>query len=140
MEAMQGWQRLVGRWVTEGSHPFLPGEAITGDATFAWLGEGQFLVMRAHYDHPQIPDALTVTGIVDGALTMHYYDPRGVHRQFLAEMSGDTWRFWNDVPGFAQRYAGTFGDGDRVIRCQVETCRDGTTWDPDLELTYRRVE
>ena len=68
---------------------------------FEWLEDQQFLIQRSRYDHPELPDAITVTGIVDGKPTMHYFDPRGVHREFAVEITGDTWRFWNDAPGFS---------------------------------------
>lgn len=72
--------RLVGRWNTQGSHPLLPGEDITGQATFEWLDRHTFLIWRSHHDHPQIPDAISVIGSIDDQLLMHYFDHRGVHR------------------------------------------------------------
>jgi hypothetical protein len=38
---LQGWNRFIGRWETEGAHPMLPGEAIRGmstQASFSSLG------------------------------------------------------------------------------------------------------
>src|SRR6478609_6209016 len=60
---------LVGSWTTEGVHPLLPGEEIRGETSFEWLDGEQFLIMRAHYDHAQIPDAVTVTGVTDDQLS-----------------------------------------------------------------------
>jgi hypothetical protein len=48
----QGWQRLVGTWATEANHPSLPGTVVTGQATFEWLEDQQFLIQRSHYAHP----------------------------------------------------------------------------------------
>ncbi len=31
---LQGWQRLVGTWATEATHPALPGTVVTGQGTF----------------------------------------------------------------------------------------------------------
>jgi hypothetical protein len=140
-EAMlQGWQRLVGRWAVEATHPGLPGAVVIGQSTFEWLEDQQFLIQRSHYDHPEIPDAVTVTGIVDGEATMHYFDARGVHRVFAVDITPHAWRFWNATPGFSQRFTGTFsGDGD-TINGQGELSRDdGATWTPDLAITYRRI-
>ena len=65
-------------------------------------------------------------------------DLRGVHRVFSVELTADTWRFWNDTPGFAQRITHTLGDP--VMRGQGElSTDDGATWEDDLALTYRRV-
>ena len=127
---LQGWQRLVGTWATEATHPALPGIVVTGQATFEWLEDQRFLIWRSHYDHPEIPDAITVTGIIDGKPSMHYFDPRGVHRVFAAGITAGTWRFWNDTPGFSQRFTGVLSeDGDRSparASCLV-TAPDGRT-------------
>src|SRR5437764_7465862 len=72
---LQGWQRLVGTWATEATHPELPGTVVNGQATFEWLEDQRFLIQRSHYDHPEIPDAIAVTGIIDGKPSMHYSDP-----------------------------------------------------------------
>jgi len=128
---------LVGTWTTEGSHPLLP-DAIHGRATFAWLEGRRFLVCRSHYDHPDVPDALTVTGVFDDRLAMHYFDSRGVFRVYSVEMSPGTWRFWRDDADFSQRFTGTFSDDGDTINGRGQLSRDGTTWDDDLALTYRR--
>ncbi|MEV6811724.1 hypothetical protein [Micromonospora sp. NPDC051296] len=48
------------------------------------------------------------------------------------------WRQWRDAPGFGQRFVGTLAaDGDRIDG-RWEISRDGTRWDLDFELTYRR--
>jgi hypothetical protein len=73
---LQGWQRLVGTWATEATHPALPGTAVTGQATFEWLEDQRFLIWRSHYDHPEIPDAIAVTGIIDGKLSMQHAGTR----------------------------------------------------------------
>jgi hypothetical protein len=136
----QGWQRLVGRWATEATHRALPGTVVSGQATFEWLEDQRFLIQRSHYDHPELPDAIAVIGIIDGKPSMHYFDPRGVHRVFAVDITADTWRFWNDAPGFSQRFTGTFSDGDDAINGDVELSRDdGATWEHDLAITYRRI-
>jgi len=136
----QGWQRLVGRWATEATHRALPETLIKGEATFEWLEDQQVLIHRSHYEHPEIPDALGVIGIVDGRPTMHYFDVRGVHRVFAVDLAADVWRFWNDVPGFAQRFTGALTDDDNAMDADVELSRDeGVTWEHDLAIAYRRI-
>jgi hypothetical protein len=137
---LQIWQRLVGTWATEATHPALPGTVIIGQATFEWLEDQQFLIQRSHYDHPAIPDAVAVTGIIDGEPSVHYFDPRGVHRVFAADFTADTWRLWNDTPEFSQRSTNTLSDDDNAINGQGElSTDDGATWKPDLAITYRRI-
>ena len=132
-------QALVGTWRTEGAHPLLPGEAIRGEATFEWLDGERFLIQRSHYDHPQIPDAIAITGLTNNELLMHYFDSRGVFRVYSVSMTPQTWSFWRDDPEFSQRFTGTFGDGGDTITCRGEMSREGATWDDDLALTYRRI-
>jgi hypothetical protein len=135
---LQGWQRLVGRWATEATHPALPDTVVSGESTFEWLEDQRFLVQRSRYDHPEIPDAIAVIGIIEGQPTMHYFDPRGVHRVFAVDITADTWRFWNDAPGFSQRFTGALDDN--AIHGQAELSRDdGATWEHDLAITYRRI-
>jgi hypothetical protein len=53
-------------------------------------------------------------------------------------LSFEIWWFWRDAPGFLQQFAGTLGDrGDTISGLSLS--RDGSTWDDDLEITYRRV-
>jgi hypothetical protein len=135
---VQGWQWLVGTWVTEATHPGLPGAVVSGQATFEWLEDQRFLIQRSHYDHPEIPDAITISGIIDGKPSMHYFDPRGVHRVFEVEITAGEWRFWNNTPGFSQRFTGTLSDDGTSINGQGQLSRDGVTWEEDLAITYRR--
>jgi hypothetical protein len=136
---LDDWEPFIGTWTTEATHPMLPGDAIRGEASFEWLDGRRFVVQRTSNDHPRVPDAISVIGVVDGALSMHYYDSRGVARVYEVSLIGDTWRFWRDVPGFAQRVTGIFRDGGNVIESRGELCRDGSTWEDDLSATYRRV-
>ena len=134
---------LTGTWTTEGSHPLLPGAVLRGRATFEWLDGGKFLIWRSHYDHPEIPDAVAVTGVTDDQLSMHYFDTRGVHRVYSVDMAPGTtpltWRFWRDEPSFSQRFTGTFNDAGDTLTSRGQFSRDGLTWEDDLALTYRRT-
>jgi hypothetical protein len=130
---------LVGTWTTEGSHPQLPA-VIHGRATFEWLDGGRFLVWHSQHDHPEVPDALAITGVTDGHLSMHYFDSRGVHRVYSVAVSPGTWRFWRDGPDFSQRAVGTFGDGGTTITCRGQLSRDGQRWEDDLALTFRKAQ
>jgi hypothetical protein len=129
---------LAGSWTTEGAHPLLPAAAIHGEATFEWLDGERFLIGRSHYDHPEIPDAITVTGVTDDKLSMHYFDSRGVHRIYSVSMTPGTWRFWLVAPGFSQRFTGTFSEDGNTITGRSQFSRDGAGWEDDLALTYRK--
>lgn len=132
-------QGFVGTWTIHAAHALLPGEPINGQATFEWLADGPFLVQRSHFDHPQIPDALAVIGRVDGRTCMTYFDARGVHRSYDVETRDGVLLHALTSPGFSQRYVARLVDGGDVIEAAGELSRDGTTWQEDLTLTYRRV-
>jgi len=138
---VEGWQRFIGSWKTEGAHPMLPGEAIRGTSSFEWLEGEQFLVWRSRYDHPEIPDAITIIGVTDEQLSMHYFDQRGVYRVYAASLDQGTWHYWRDAPApdLSQRFTGTFSDDGNTITGRGQLSRDGSTWEDDLQLDYHRV-
>jgi hypothetical protein len=91
--ALQPLNRLVGSWLTEATHPALPGVVVHGTASLEWLEGQRFLILRSRNDHPDFPDAISIIGFTDvdrvGAnvnesrsnsgsrLCMHYFDSRG---------------------------------------------------------------
>jgi hypothetical protein len=138
---LEAWHRFIGSWETEGAHPMLPGEAIRGTSTFEWLDGRRFVIWRSHCDHPEIPDAITIIGVTDGQLSMHYFDSRGVNRVYAASLDRTTWRYWRDAtaPDFSQRFIGTFSEDGNTITVRGQLSHDGKTWEGDLELNYQRV-
>ena len=119
----------------------LPGEAIRGTCIFEWLEGRQFVIWRSHNDHPRIPDAITIIGVTNGQLSMHYFDQRGVYRVYASTLDQTTWRFWRDAaaPDFSQRFTGTFSDDGSTITGRGQLSQDGSTWEGDLDLNYQRV-
>jgi hypothetical protein len=62
------------------------------------------------------------------------------HRTFAVSLTPDGWRYWNDDPSFAQRFTGAFSPDGSTISGRTERSEDdGTTWELDMEITYRRV-
>lgn len=150
---LQPLNRLVGTWITEATHPALPGAVVRGTAAIEWLEGQRFLVVRSHNDHPDFPDAISIIGFTDvdrvGAdadespgsgsrLCMHYFDSRGVFRVYEANVDVDAWRMWRHAPGFSQRFTATFTDDDNVIVGRWQLCRDDEHWVDDLQILYRR--
>jgi hypothetical protein len=119
----------------------LPGDAIRGTSTFEWLDGRRFVIWRTHYDHPEIPDGITIIGVTDGQLSMHYFDQRGVYRVYAASLDQTDWRYWRDAPApdFSQRFTGTFSDDGDTITGRGQLSKDGSTWEDDLALNYQRV-
>ena len=69
---------------------------------------------------------------------MHYFDYRGVYRLFAVSLDEDQWQFWRDAPGFSQRFTGILSDDGNTITGQGQLSRDGSGWEDDLAITYRR--
>jgi hypothetical protein len=98
--------------------------------------------MRTEIDEPGIPSAIAIFGSDDsrGEITMLYFDERGVSRRQEVSMTGNVLRWWRNTPAFSQRFSGTISDDGRTIVGKGEMSRDGGPWEPDLQLTYTRVE
>jgi hypothetical protein len=151
--ALKGLDRLVGVWTTEGVHPALPGVVVRGNAVFEWLEGARFRIHRAHVEHPDFPDAISIIGFTDQdrvhgggdaaaaaepQLSMHYFDSRGVFRLYDASIDDASWRFQRIASGFSQRFVGTFADGGDSIVGVSQLCKDDVHWHDDLKITYRR--
>lgn len=151
---LQPLDRLVGRWISEATHPALPNVVVSGTLSAQWLEGGHFLVIRTHNDHPDFPDAVSILGFTDvdrapdptdvpadpGAqMSMHYFDSRGVTRIYDALVDAATWRLFRNAPGFAQTFVGEFADDGETVLGLWRLCDDGATWRDDLRVTYRRA-
>jgi hypothetical protein len=146
--------RLVGTWTTEATHPAFPGAVVKGTVEIAWLEGKRFLIHRARTDHPDFPDSISIIGAMghdrvdhdrrtvdrDDApqLSMHYFDSRGVFREYDVSIDERTWRIWRDAPGFSQRFAGDVVEGGNLIVGRWELQEEDERWRSDLEITYRR--
>jgi hypothetical protein len=71
---------------------------------------------------------------------MLYFDERGVSRRYETSLRDGVWRWWRSAPGFSQRFSGVISADGRTIVSHGELSRDGTTWEPDLQLTYTRAD
>lgn len=153
--ALRPLTHLVGTWTTEATHPAFPGGVVHGTAIIEWLEGERFLILRAHNDHPDFPDAISIIGFtefdrvdhapsIDPATTdkpqlrMHYFDSRGVFRVYQARIDDGSWELWRDAPGFSQRFSGRFADSGDAIVGRWQVSRDALHWVDDLEITYRR--
>jgi hypothetical protein len=142
-------KRLVGGWTTEGTHPGLPGTVIHGSSEIDWLEGERFLIYRTRYDHPDIPDGISIIGDTDG-LHMHYFDTRGVHRIYDVKVTDEGWEMamdrdspassfaWPDER-FSQRMNFTFEDDNRTMTGKGRLSYDNVTWVDDLEITFSRA-
>ena len=144
--------QLLGHWITEATHPAMPGVVVHGTADVEWLEGQKFLIVRSRTDHPDFPDAISVIGHMDqdradekeeaipedSPMRMHYFDSRGVFRIQETSIDNESWKWWRIVHGFSQRFTGTFKDGGNTIDGISQLRRDDVNWVDDLKITYHR--
>jgi hypothetical protein len=141
--ALERLEAFVGEWTLE--VPFAPG--VTGRAIFEWVLGGRFLVERSEVpDVPEAPDGIAIVGVDrDGvAYTQHYFDSRGVARLYGMTFDGRVWTLLRGSPDFTplefwQRFTGELSADGGTISGRWETSADGSTWEHDFDLTYRKV-
>ena len=139
--------RLAGTWEFE---PFVQGESAgTGRVTFEWIGGGEFLLGRSvseWIDPGWVENApktiQTVIGFDDATLEVIqlYADDRGVNRIYRGSLTEHQWYLERAAPDFHQRFVGEFRDNGRTIDGRWESSPDGTAWELDFPITYRRSE
>ena len=132
---------LVGRWETIGTHPYLPGIVLHGHTSFNWIEGGAFLIMHSENDEEKIPSGIAIFGSDDGTreFTMLYFDERKVSRKYEVSFKDNVLTWWRNDPAFSQRFTLELKDSGNTIIGKGEMCKDGKTWEKDLELTYKRV-
>lgn len=139
--ALEPFSVLIGNWQTTGTHALIPNTILHGRTSFEWLENGAFLMMRSEIDEPGVPSGIAIIGSDNDTKEcfMLYFDERGVSRKYQVTLRDNIWKWWRDAPGFSQRYQGTITDGGNTIIGKGELAKDGSSWEPDLDLTYRRV-
>jgi hypothetical protein len=141
---------LIGSWGFEAEVEGRPMER--GTATFEWIEDGAFVLQHADADRsPEAPrewvadSPMPVTSIIgfdDTTLehVMLYADARGVFRIYRMSLTDDSWQLWRAAPGFHQRFIGAFRDHGRTVVGRWESSPDGSAWEPDFDMTYRKVD
>lgn len=139
-------RRLIGTWEFE---PFVEGRAMgRGRATFEWMEDGALVLERtdAEWSDPgweaNAPVwTRSVLGVDDMTFehAMLYADARGVFRIYRGSLTDESWRLERAATGFHQRFTGAFRAGGMTIEGRWESSTDGTSWEPDFDITYRRV-
>ena len=140
--ALEPFSLLIGNWTTAGTHGLMPGTILNGHASFEWLENGAFLLLRSEIDDPRFPSTITILGS-DDAEAKYYmltFDERGVSRMYEATLQNNVWKWWRNAPGFRQRYEGIIGDDGNTITTSGELSKDGISWEKNLDLTYKRAE
>ncbi len=138
--SLKQFEILLGEWTMVGTHPYLPA-AVHGHSSFEWLREGALLVWHFDWEPGQgIPSAYSIIGHDDAVepCSMLYTDERGVARIYQMSLADGVWKMWRESPAFSQRMTGTFSEDGQMITWHGEMSHDGSTWEPDLRVTYTR--
>ena len=133
---------LIGEWEAVGTHAQIPNTTLHGHASFRWMEGGAFLLMHSSIAEGGVPTGVAVFGSdnTKGECFMLYFDERQVSRKYEVAFHGNVLKWWRDGPEFSQRYTFTFTDNGDTIISKGEMAKDGTNWEPDLDLTYSRVK
>jgi hypothetical protein len=157
-EALARLDALAGEWIMTVRFPGQPaasgavadGSAASGPVArswFEWTLDRQFLVQRTEVPVPGVPDSLAIIAADTdtGGYRQHYFDARGVARLYAMSLADGVWTLTRQSPDFTpldfwQRFTATISaDGD-TISGAWEKCLDGTNWEHDFDLTYRRAD
>ena len=139
--ALKELEPLVGEWILEASAP--GGEPWPGKAraTIEWHDSGAHLVERSTVEMPEAPDGIKIMGCdaANGTYYQLYSDDRGVCRVYQMSIGDGEWRLWREGQPFSQRFTGTLEDDGDTIVGRWEKAEDGTNYELDFRLTYRRA-
>jgi hypothetical protein len=141
--ALKELEILVGEWDMElSAASFLPDPSATihGQASFKWLEGGDFLIARQGSKASGPPYSTSIIGRDEMSETymVLYFDDRGVSRVYQMSLEGRQWKQWRQAPGFFQRFTGTFSADGNIIDASWEKSNDGSAWQHDFNLTYKR--
>jgi hypothetical protein len=139
-DALERLNAFVGEWDMASSLAPDPASAPRARTTFEWLSGRRFLVQRWEIDIPEAPDGIAIIGFhpEKEIYLQHYFDSRGVARVYEMTFDGTVWRLERHGSDFSQRFAGMFSADGNTIEGAWEISDDGSTWEHDFDLTYRR--
>ena len=125
-----------------GTHPLLPDTILHGHSFFKWIEGEAFLIWYSEIDKEGFPSGIAIFGSDDeaGEYFMLYFDERKVSRKYEVSFQDNIVKWWRNAPNFSQRYTWTFAYNGNTIIGKGELCKDGKTWEGDLDLTYTRVK
>ena len=139
-DALHALEPLVGEWELEATWPSgVPGPA-RGKATVGWHSSGRHLIQRATLDLAEAPDNESIIGCdaANGTYYQLYSDERDVCRVYRMSIDDGEWKLSREGEPFAQRFTGTFSDDGNTITGRWEIAEDGTNFEPDFEVIFRR--
>jgi hypothetical protein len=139
--ALKELQVLTGTWDVEITLPAKPPNIVRAHASFEWLEDGAYLLMRmpVETDAPMRSTWLIGRDESIDIYSVLYFDSRGESRVYSMSLRGGQWKFWRDAPRFHQRFIGTISKDTNTIIAQWEKSNDGVKWEYDFDMSYRRA-
>jgi len=113
-------------------------EQVGGALHGFWYGFGEY----DGYAIYEAPDNVSIIGCdaANGTYFQLYSDERGVCRVYEMSIGDGEWRLWREGAPFSQRFTGRFEDDGDTIVGRWELAEDGTNYETDFDLIYRRVK
>jgi hypothetical protein len=132
---------MLGRWSTLGRHPYMPDTVFHGEWSFERFEGGAFVLVRSRTEEPEVPDGLAVFGTDDASdvIDMLYFDARGVSRRYEATLHDRVLSWRRNTPEFSQRFTCTVAPDGQTMEAHGQMSKDGSTWEPDLALSFTRI-
>lgn len=133
---------LEGEWVIELSNAaFLPDPktTMTGSASFDWIEDGAYLVMRQG-ERAQDMWAIWTINRDEAAsdYKVFYFDNRNVSRIYEMSFENNVWKMWRHTPEFSQRFEAKVSKDKKVLTGAWEKSYDGKKWEHDFDLVYKK--
>lgn len=143
MPSMVDLKPLGGRWNEVIDAPAHFDAPVNGEMSLEWLRDEKVMLQRSVADEPIFPEAVAVVMAEEGEETfaVHYFDSRGVAREYRMTFEANVWKMWREADGpddFDQRFEGRLSDDGRTIEAAWHRTEDGE-WLHDFDLTYTRL-
>jgi hypothetical protein len=140
--ALEPFTIVIGKWNTIGTHPYVPGKTFHGRVIFEWMDGGAFLKVYSEIDEPEIPSGISIIGSDDvtNEFFMLYFDERGISRKYDLTFKDKAITWSRNSPEFSQQMVLTVAADGKTIVSKGEMRKNDGAWEPDLELTYTRVD
>lgn len=141
--ALKSLEPLVGKWKMEISNAsFLPAlsDVIRSTASFEWVEDGDYLLMRQGVRGSKLPWATWLIGRDQDEpnYTVLYIDDRHFSRVYEMSYKGGVLKIWRNAPKFVQRFEGRLSRDKKTLKGQWGKSFDGKKWEHDFDITYRR--
>ncbi|MBP1950242.1 hypothetical protein [Virgibacillus litoralis] len=137
---------FFGEWEIEVIHPHFQTNSIYGQTKFDWMEREKFMVQRISINQPEFPSSTIVYDYdcITGSYLQHYFDSRGVTRLYNMSFENNYWKLWRETSDFSQldfcqRFVGEINESGDTIQSSWETSHDGSQWEHDFRLIYRKV-